>query len=97
MLKPTLNNPKFGEIGKSDKVCRLNKAPLVVTLTNYFKTLGFELLTADNCIFYDGKSTISRNSSTISSLLPPPNQIVISSKESWAKDSTSKVNVRVLT
>jgi hypothetical protein len=56
----------FGEIGKSDKVCKLNKAlyglkqsPRVwyFTLTNYLKTLGFEPLTADNCIFYDGKST----------------------------------------
>ena len=56
----------FGEIGKSDKVCKLNKAlyslkqsPRVwyFTLTNYLKTLGFEPLTADNCIFYDGKSS----------------------------------------
>ena len=46
------------------KVCKLNKAlyglkqlPRVwyFTLTAYLKTLGFEPLTADNCIFYDSK------------------------------------------
>ena len=46
------------------KVCKLNKAlyglkqlPRVqyFTLTAYFKTLSFEPLTANNCIFYNSK------------------------------------------
>ena len=54
----------MGAIGESHKVCKLNKAlyglkqsPRVwyFTLTAYLKTLGFEPLTADNCIFYDSK------------------------------------------
>jgi hypothetical protein len=37
----------------------LKQAPRVWynTLINYLKTLGFTSLTADNCIFYDGKKT----------------------------------------
>jgi hypothetical protein len=51
---------------RPDQVCKLKKAlyglkqaPRVWynTLTDYLKTLGFTLLTADNCIFYDGKET----------------------------------------
>ena len=53
-------------IKKSHKVCKLNKAlyglkqsPRVwyFTLTAYLKSLGFEPLTADNCIFHDNKGT----------------------------------------
>ena len=56
----------MGAIGESHKVCKLNKAlyglkqsPRVwyFTLTAYLKTLGFEPLTADNCIFHDSKGT----------------------------------------
>jgi len=56
----------MGAIGESYKVCKLNKAlyglkqsPRVwyFTLTAYLKTLGFEPLTADNCIFHDSKGT----------------------------------------
>jgi hypothetical protein len=51
---------------RPDQVCKLKKAlyglkqgPRVWynTLTNYLNTLGFTSLTADNCIFYDGKET----------------------------------------
>jgi hypothetical protein len=51
---------------RPDQVCKLKKAlyglkqaPRVWynTLTDYLKTLGFTPLTADNCIFYDGKET----------------------------------------
>jgi hypothetical protein len=51
---------------RPDQVCKLKKAlygfkqALCVwynTLTDYLKTLGFTPLTADNCIFYDGKET----------------------------------------
>jgi hypothetical protein len=37
----------------------LKQSPRVwyFTFTNYLTALGFEPLTADNCIFYDGKST----------------------------------------
>jgi hypothetical protein len=51
-------------IGELHKVCKLNKAlyalkqsPCVwyFTLTAYLKTLGFEPLTANNCIFHDNK------------------------------------------
>lgn len=54
----------FGATGQSTKVCKLNKAlyglkqsPRVwyFTLTTYLKSLGFESLTADNCIFHDNK------------------------------------------
>jgi hypothetical protein len=56
----------FGATGQSTKVCKLNKAlyglkqsPRVwyLTLTTYLKTLGFEPLTADNCIFHNNKGT----------------------------------------
>ena len=56
----------MGAIGESYKVCKLNKAlyglkqsPRVwyFTLTAYLKTLGFEPLIADNCIFHDSKGT----------------------------------------
>jgi hypothetical protein len=51
---------------RPDQVCKLKKAlyslkqALYVwynTLTDYLKTLGFTSLTADNCIFYDGRET----------------------------------------
>jgi hypothetical protein len=56
----------MGAIGESNKVCKLNKAlyglkqsPRVwyFTLTTYLKTLGFEPLTADNCVFHNSKGT----------------------------------------
>ena len=56
----------IGAIGESHKVSKLNKAlyglkqsPRVwyFTLTAYLKSLGFEPLTADNCIFHDNKGT----------------------------------------
>jgi len=56
----------MGAIGELHKVYKLNKAlyglkqsPRVwyFTLTAYLKTLGFEPLTADNCIFHDSKGT----------------------------------------
>jgi hypothetical protein len=51
---------------RPDQVCKLKKALYGLKqasrvwyniLTNYLKTLGFISLTADNCIFYDGKET----------------------------------------
>jgi hypothetical protein len=57
---------RFCSKERPDQVCKLKKALYGLkqascvwynTLTNYLKTLGFTLLTADNCIFYDGKET----------------------------------------
>jgi hypothetical protein len=57
---------RFCSKERPDQVCKLKKAlyslkqaPYVWynTLTDYLKTLGFTLLTADNCIFYDGRET----------------------------------------
>jgi hypothetical protein len=57
---------RFYSKKRPDQVCKLKKAlyslkqaPYVWynTLTDYLKTLGFTSLTADNCIFYDGKET----------------------------------------
>jgi hypothetical protein len=51
---------------RPDQVCKLKKALYGLkqalhvwynTLTNYLKILGFTSLTADNCIFYNGKET----------------------------------------
>jgi len=62
-----VEQPKgMGAIGESYKICKLNKAlyslrqlPCVwyFTLTAYLKTLGFEPLTANNCIFHNSKGT----------------------------------------
>jgi hypothetical protein len=57
---------RFCSKKRPDQVCKLKKAlyglkqaPCVWynTLTDYLKTLGFTLLIADNCIFYDRRET----------------------------------------
>jgi hypothetical protein len=61
-------NSQRGSVVKErpDQVCKLKKALYglkqasrvwYTTLTDYLKTLGFTLLTADNCIFYDSRGT----------------------------------------